>query len=79
MLPSSSTVLKYATNVIVDYRYITPSTVNEYNQHGIKVWLSTMTTDTDFEQAWLNGGDKKVYAWVVNDLLGARDFIASKT
>jgi hypothetical protein len=79
MLPSSSTVLKYATNVIVDYRYITPSMVNEYNHAGIKVWLTTMTTDTDFEQAWLNGGDKKVYAWVVNDLLGARDFIASKT
>jgi hypothetical protein len=43
------------------------------------VWLSTMTTDGDFEQAWLNGGQEKVYAWVVNDLLGARDFIAGKT
>jgi hypothetical protein len=27
----------------------------------------------------LNGGQEKVYAWVVNDLLGARDFIAGKT
>lgn len=79
VLPSWSTVLNYATNVFVDYRYITPEKVNEYNHHGIKVWLSTMTTDQDFEQAWLNGGQEKVYAWVVNDLLGARDFIAGKT
>lgn len=79
VLPSWSTVLNYATNVFVDYRYITPEKVNEYNHHGINVWLSTMTTDPDFEQAWLNGGQEKVYAWVVNDLLGARDFIAGKT
>jgi hypothetical protein len=32
------------------------------------VWLTTLTTTAEFELAWSKG---KVYAWVVNDLIGA--------
>jgi glycerophosphoryl diester phosphodiesterase len=74
-LPSAATIKVYADNVFIPHDKATPAKVNEYNNAGIKVWLSTLTTTAEFELAWSKG---KVYAWVVNDLLGARDWLKAR-
>jgi glycerophosphoryl diester phosphodiesterase len=71
-LPSAATVKSYAQNVIVFVGDATPSKITEYNNAGLKVWLTTLTTSSDFKLAWSKG---KVYAWVVNDLVGAQNYL----
>jgi glycerophosphoryl diester phosphodiesterase len=71
-LPTVTTLKKYATNVLLMHADATPSKVTAYNNAGIKVWLWTMDTTSEYELAWSKG---KVYAWVVDDLLGARTFL----
>jgi glycerophosphoryl diester phosphodiesterase len=78
-LPPATTVLQYGTNVFLDHRYATAAKVAEYSNAGIRVWLSAMDSTAEYDKAWALSGSGKVYAWVVNDLLDARDYLQQAT
>jgi hypothetical protein len=72
-LPSVSAVKAYGSNVSINYNDITAAKAAEYKAAGIKVWLWTMDTEAEFDEA-LAAGD--VYAWVVDRLELAQDYLA---
>ena len=79
--PPAATVKQYGLNVFVwvDNTTTTASKINEYNKAGIRVWMTTLDDTADYKKAWdVAGPDHKVYAWVVNDLLNAKDFLAAQ-
>jgi glycerophosphoryl diester phosphodiesterase len=79
--PPAATVKQYGLNVFVwvDNTTTTASKINEYNKAGIRVWMTTLDDTADYQKAWdVAGPDHKVYAWVVNDLLNAKDFLAAQ-
>jgi hypothetical protein len=50
-----------------------------HDKAGIRVWMTTLDDTADYKKAWdAAGPDHKVYAWVVNDLLNAKDFLAAQ-
>ena len=78
-LPSATTVKQYGSNVFVNHTEATAAKVAEYSNNGIRVWLSTMDSKTEYDKAWALSSSGKVYAWVVNDLLDARDYLQRAT
>jgi glycerophosphoryl diester phosphodiesterase len=76
-LPSVATAKKYGGNIFVQYALANASAANtarvkEYSAAGLKVWIFTMDRDPEYDAA-LRLGD--VYAWQVDDLLTAQDYI----
>jgi glycerophosphoryl diester phosphodiesterase len=78
-LPSATTVLQYGTNVFLDHRYATAAKVAQYSNAGIRVWLWTMDSTAAYDNAWGLSEAGSAYAWVVNDLLDARDYLQQAT
>lgn len=78
-LPSATTVKQYGSNVFVSHTQATAAKVAEYSNAGIRVWLSTMDSTADYDNAWALSESGKVYAWVVNDLLDARAYLQKAT
>jgi glycerophosphoryl diester phosphodiesterase len=77
--PSAATVKQYGGNVFVWVDNTTASKINEYDKAGIRVWMTTLDDTADYQKAWdAAGPDHKVYAWVVNDLLNAKAFLAAQ-
>jgi hypothetical protein len=74
-MPPATTVKHYGTNVFLDHRYATAAKVAEYYNDDIRVWLSTMDSSAEYDNALALSASGKVYAWVVNDLLDARDYL----
>jgi glycerophosphoryl diester phosphodiesterase len=76
-LPSVATAKKYGGNIFIQYALGTASTANKqqvqaYSQNGLKVWIFTMDTGEEYKKA-LALGD--VYAWQVDDLIEAQDYL----
>ena len=77
--PPAATVKQYGGNVFVWVDNTTASKINEYDKAGIRVWMTTLDDTADYQKAWdAAGPDHKVYAWVVNDLLNAKAFLAAQ-
>jgi len=71
-LPSAAKAKQYGNNIFIYYDLATPAKVKEYNAAGLKVWIFTMDTHREYNEA-LALGD--VYAWQVDDLLEAQDYL----
>jgi glycerophosphoryl diester phosphodiesterase len=76
-LPSVATAKKYGGNIFIQYGLGTASTANKlqvqaYSKNGLKVWIFTMDRNSEYDEA-LELGD--VYAWQVDDLLTAQDYL----
>ena len=76
-LPSVATAKKYGGNIFIQYGLGTASTANKlqvqaYSKNGLKVWIFTMDRNSEYAEA-LELGD--VYAWQVDDLLTAQDYL----
>lgn len=71
-MPSVTTVQKYGSYVFIKYSIATPEKMSEYKAAGIKVCIWTMDNGGEYADA-LALGD--VYAWVVDDLIEARDYL----
>jgi len=78
-LPSATTVRQYASNIFLDHRYATLAKVAEYSNAGIRVWLWTMSSTAEYDNAWGLSVNGTVYAWVVNDLLDALEYLQQAT
>jgi glycerophosphoryl diester phosphodiesterase len=78
-LPSVATAKKYGDNIFVQYALGTASTANknkvqEYSENGLKVWIFTMDTRAEYDAAFELGN---VYAWNVDNLKTAQEYIAN--
>jgi hypothetical protein len=76
-LPSVTTAKKYGNNIFIQYALANASAANkarvsEYSAAGMRVWICTMDTVPEYNAA-LALGD--VYAWQVDDLLTAQDYL----
>ena len=73
-LPSVATAKKYGGNIFIQYALglTNPTRVADYSKAGLKVWIFTMDTGEEYKKA-LALGD--VYAWQVDDLIEAQDYL----
>jgi hypothetical protein len=71
-LPTAAKAKQYGNNIFLHYDLATPEWVGKYNAAGLKVWIFTMDTNREYDAA-LNLGD--VYAWQVDDLKTAQDYL----
>jgi len=73
-LPSARHASQYGGNIFIEYRLATPQAVEKYSHepYNLRVWIFTMDRDAEYDAA-LKLGD--VYAWQVDDLLTAQDFL----
>ena len=74
-LPSARHASQYGGNIFIEYRLATPQAVAKYSgaPYNLKVWIFTMDTRREYDAA-LDLGE--VYAWQVDDLLEAQDYLA---
>jgi glycerophosphoryl diester phosphodiesterase len=73
-LPSPATAQKYGQNIFIQYTDVTKAKVDEYYAAGLKVWVFTMDTNSEYDKASALGDH--VYAWQVDDLKTAQDYLA---
>jgi glycerophosphoryl diester phosphodiesterase len=74
--PPASTILAYGQYVFLRLAVASQTVIDDYNSNELKVCLSILSTTSDYEAA-LALGD--VYAWVANDVIDAREFLADNT
>jgi glycerophosphoryl diester phosphodiesterase len=74
-LPSVTTAKKYGNNIFIYYNLasLTPAKVKAYSDAGMRVWIFTMDTVPEYDKALALGA---VYAWQVDDLLTAKEYLA---
>jgi glycerophosphoryl diester phosphodiesterase len=78
-LPLVTTAKKYGNNIFIYYALANANAANrarvkEYSAAGLRVWIFTMDAKAEYDAAW---GLGDVYAWQVDDLLTAQDYLAN--
>jgi glycerophosphoryl diester phosphodiesterase len=73
-LPSARHAKQYGDNIFIHYQLATPQAVAKYSgePYNLKVWIFTMDTKSEYDAA-LDLGN--VYAWQVDNLLTAQQYI----
>jgi glycerophosphoryl diester phosphodiesterase len=78
-LPSVTTAKKYGNNIFVQFALANANATNrarvkDYSAAGMRVWIFTMDAKAEYDTAW---GLGDVYAWQVDDLLTAQDYLST--